>query len=462
MFAHDSDANLQFSAIDDEEMEDSCDEDSVENDESDEDTRIVAQALTPVPPAPENYQLTIDRHSGIEDREFTIAPVTNKLWKKPWSPPKALDTIPLFLNIERSSAIFNSVGHHYHNLHGADCPGFQVEGQCEEELIWKFKDIIRSAISCKSWDVVLSPNRHFTLNQIDTDGDEEFVTSGPGVEQSVMNGLFHEYFVTRASEFCTPLLDDFSTLTTLPQTGSTHMSQAKKEELAMFGAVTALALIYGCYPGKLNPLLLIYLLNKNELRCLHRQLVFQHFPALGNTLDDWLSIGPEDNVQRFTSHFASFHNIQVAALHGRSPAGHQRLASDMLHNAIIGPVGVDNIFFQAFLEGFEMPCIDSSLKLNDIVRSFYGGAEEFVQSAETSIIRRFEDLNFIIHVNLGAATLRDFADTCSEAGTSFEGKIFDDIFRDFLEETGAPCPQLLESIKDRLSVMPWLQPDQSQ
>lgn len=60
-------------------------------------------------------------------------------------------------------------------------------------------------------------------------------------------------------------------------------------------------------------------------------------------------------------------------------------------------------------------------------------------------------MNFIIHVNLGAATLRDFADTCSEAGTSFEGKIFDDIFRDFLEETGAPCPQLLESIKDRLS-----------
>lgn len=147
--------------------------------------------------------------------------------------------------------------------------------------------------------------------RIDRNGEEEFVTSGPGVEQSVMNRLFEEYFVTRASEFCMPLLDDFSTLTALPQTESTHLSEAKKEELAIFGAITALALIHGHYPGHLNPLLLIFLLNGNELCSLHRQLVFQYFPSLGHTLDAWLQIGPHDDVQQFASHFASFHNTQV-------------------------------------------------------------------------------------------------------------------------------------------------------
>ncbi|KAJ3859235.1 hypothetical protein EV359DRAFT_68337 [Lentinula novae-zelandiae] len=468
MFAHDSDANLQFSALDDTELEDSCDEIDSDGGDSDEDTRIIAQELVPVianssssqlpetniqPTANNQMDVRVIPNPSSVVRRLGVDPasITGKLWESPWSQPEALEDIPTFYNMERSKNIFDAVGWLHCDHYGFDCPGFQVKGSSEEELVSNFKDILRAAIRCREWDIVLSPNRHFTQMRIDGNGDEEFVTSGPGVEQSVMNRLFEEYFVTRASEFCTPLLEDFGTLTALPQTESTHLSEEKKEELAMFGAVTALALIYGHYPGCLNPLLLIFFLHGNELHSLHRQLVFQYSPSLGHTLDAWLWIGPRDDVQQFASHFASFHNIQVSALNGRSLTGHRHLAFEMLYNAVVGPTSINNVFFVSFLQGFRMRCIDGTADLYDIVRSFDGGAESFVQSTETSIIKRFEDLNLSFVVDLEATTLRELTDACANAGAPFEGKLFKEIFRDYLEDTGVPCPHLLDTIKDRLS-----------
>ncbi|KAJ3886632.1 hypothetical protein GG344DRAFT_32113, partial [Lentinula edodes] len=239
-------------------------------------------------------------------------------WEKPWSQPKALDSIPTFYNMERSKAIFDTVGQLYRDYFGSDCPGFRVKGNSIDEIASDFKNVIKSAISSGTWDVVLSPNRHFSQLRITATGEQEYVTSGPGLEQSVLNALFDEYFATREFEFCTPIWDAYTTLITLPQTASAHISDAKKEELTIFGAVTALALIYGHYPGHLNPLLLIYLLNDSKLQSLHRDL--------------------------------------VTALNGRTFAGHQSLAYEMLHNAMIGPVGVGNPFFTAFLHGFRLSC----------------------------------------------------------------------------------------------------------
>ncbi|GAW04687.1 hypothetical protein LENED_006493 [Lentinula edodes] len=94
-------------------------------------------------------------------------------------------------------------------------------------------------------------------------------------------------------------------------------------------------------------------------------------------------------------------------------------------------------------------CVGGTLDLYDIVRSFYGGVEEFVQSSETSVIKDLNDLSFDIKVDLEAVHLNELADVFAEAGPFFEGKIFEDIFNDFLEGTGAPCPQLLHAIRDR-------------
>ncbi|KAJ4468079.1 hypothetical protein C8R41DRAFT_778884, partial [Lentinula lateritia] len=129
---------------------------------------------------------------------------------------------------------------------------------------------------------------------------------------------------------------------------------------------------------------------------------------------------------------------------------HQKLASEMLHNVIVGPAGVENAYFTAFIKGFLLPC-STGLDLVDIVRSFFGGAEEFIRTAEASTIRDFDSLNICIISDIKSQTLEELADAFSIAGPHFAGKNFKDVIKDFLVGIGAPCPQLLASIQDRFS-----------
>ena len=127
----------------------------------------------------------------------------------------------------------------------------------------------------------------------------------------MLNALFKLYLEDRENEFCVQSIDDHMTLSTVPQPAASHISPEKKVELSMFGTVVALSLIYGQYPGRLNPLFLIYLLNNCNLSCLHRELVYDFFPDLGCDLDEWISIGPNDSIEHFSYHVASYYGIQV-------------------------------------------------------------------------------------------------------------------------------------------------------
>lgn len=142
------------------------------------------------------------------------------------------------------------------------------------------------------------------------DDEEEWVSTGKGVEQDTMSALFKTYFVDYENLFCTSAFENYTTILTAPL-----ISDRRREQLTIFGAVTALSLIYGSYPGRLNPLLLIYLLNKCDLQCLYRDLVFQICPSLGQTLDSWLRMGATDRVDNpsLISHFSSYHNTSVCA-----------------------------------------------------------------------------------------------------------------------------------------------------
>lgn len=139
------------------------------------------------------------------------------------------------------------------------------------------------------------------------DEHDDYISSGPGLEQSAITEVFRRFFEEREHEFCTPLYGEYTTL----QSADLQISSNKHDELVLFGAATGLALIYGHYPGHLNPLLLIYLLNDCNISCLHHELVSSYLPSISETLERWLNIGPMDSIAEFSSHFASYHNIQV-------------------------------------------------------------------------------------------------------------------------------------------------------
>ena len=115
----------------------------------------------------------------------------------------------------------------------------------------------------------------------------------------------------RADEFFVPVDDEYSTIATPAGVSFQWMSDKARLELSVLGAVVALCLIYGLGVEPLNPLLLIYLINDCEIGSLKSSLVREWFPGLHHTLTDWISTGPDEDISRFSGHFASYHDTQV-------------------------------------------------------------------------------------------------------------------------------------------------------
>ncbi|KAJ3845942.1 hypothetical protein EV368DRAFT_70310, partial [Lentinula lateritia] len=322
----------------------------------------------------------------------------------------------------------------------------QLQGASPQELLGELIKELKACAQRNDWSAMLSPNCHFLILGSPQVDPNEYISSGPGIEQDTITKLFELYFEQRENEICTPLYEDYTTL--LP--AASLISDEKREEVTIFGAVTALALIYGYYPGCFNPLLLIYLLNNCNLSCLHAKLVKLYAPSLFATLDHWLHTEPNDAVQEFTAHFSIYHNLPIGALDGRSKAGHQKIAWEMLQYAVIGTESIENDNWQCFKKGFYMQCANA-VNVPDIARSFAGGIEDFVQSAQNSVINSFYDLRLRVICCLGTQLSQQLDDAFSEADNDFAGKSFEQIFKEFLTGVGASCPQLLESLKNQFS-----------
>ncbi|KIK61880.1 hypothetical protein GYMLUDRAFT_165592 [Collybiopsis luxurians FD-317 M1] len=142
-------------------------------------------------------------------------------------------------------------------------------------------------------------------------------------------------------------------------------------------------------------------------------------------------------------------SIQVSALNGRSEAGHSLLAWEMLHNAVVGPADVEkSVHFQAFIKGLRLPSLNYCIQVSS---SFSGGVEAFIDTALSSEITSFGDLNISFRSNLSDEEEEAFDDAMAEAGQPFAGNTFSGFIQDFLANVGAPCPQLLGSIQGSFS-----------
>lgn len=76
--------------------------------------------------------------------------------------PTRLDLIPEFFNVDRTFSIFDTVQEHYTTTHGAICPGLNIEGCNDAELVGQLETLMRNAITSGDWSRILSPNRVFS------------------------------------------------------------------------------------------------------------------------------------------------------------------------------------------------------------------------------------------------------------------------------------------------------------
>ncbi|KAJ3826377.1 hypothetical protein F5880DRAFT_1476387 [Lentinula raphanica] len=343
------------------------------------------------------------------------------------------------------SRLFRNVNDLIRDVTETEPLGFVVKGESPQQMLAAYTALVERAIEEEDFSALLSQNRHFQLISIDSRGRETYITSGPGVEKEVMNLFFKAKVDSQIYDYLVEVIDGYMTLSTVPISSAADLSAAKKSELTLFGAATGLSLVHGIYPAKFNPLLLVYLLNSSNLKSLTKTIVKEMFPNLHSTLTRWIALNHSDNdLSYFQPHFATYHNVPVSALYGRSERHHRSLAWTMLHNAIVGPVTTDHPYFAAFIEGLLLPCKSIRFDLSKIAACFDGGINEVASMAIT--------MHSGWNTPIGLLLLLESRTALSDAYEIFpkwSGSDFEDIFKEFLEGTGLPCPSIMTEIQGR-------------
>ncbi|KAJ3744997.1 hypothetical protein DFH05DRAFT_1459908 [Lentinula detonsa] len=230
-------------------------------------------------------------------------------------------------------------------------PPLRLVGPSCESLSQAYLEEVRSSFIAGNFTCLLSPDRHFIIQ----DGSGDSVTSGRGVETEVIHGAFM-IFSQEHDRWFTPAVENFSTLATVASTCSEHVSQDRLNDLGILGALVALNLVNECPALPLNPLFVLYLIYEGDFGCLTEAAVSEWSPDLRYLLRQWIDLPPHELPGiLFASHFATYHDLQLQTLAQRDLEIHRLLGYRMLHNAVIGKLGISSLEVQAFQKGFRLP-----------------------------------------------------------------------------------------------------------
>jgi hypothetical protein len=142
-------------------------------------------------------------------------------------------------------------------------------------------------------------------------------TVGPGLERDVISSAFSVY-ITSFSKWFLPRFDDRASLQMScgfwRAISGGVISENRLMAMKKLGAICALMLIHGICPEPLNPLIFQFIIHDGNFESLHRSLIQEWHPDLLHIIDRWLAIRPEDSLEPFRAHFATYHDIDVSRL----------------------------------------------------------------------------------------------------------------------------------------------------
>ncbi|KAJ7705839.1 hypothetical protein B0H14DRAFT_2647213 [Mycena olivaceomarginata] len=362
-------------------------------------------------------------------------PVHSQLWSGDWVPEPGRYRA-LFEATDFAKTLFETAS-------SGRASTLAISGQDVHELAHALIAKIKAAAATNNFAPILAPERNFSILK----PDGLILSSGIGVEREVIYTSFR-WFTDHQGAWLLPRFDDrCSIVTTMSLATSAHVSADRRENLVVFGCLTALMLIYGIAPDPLSPSLIHFAANKCELGSLTREFVGEWHPNLKTMLDTWDSIGPTGDITPFQSHFAIFHDIQIASLASRDLAQHQALGPDLLYTALIGSQPPSHSELQAFFLGLKLPC-SNGFDFMQVLRSHPGGSATFLSHTWTSVIHDFDSLKpHLVVAPMSPLLIGEIAQPGSPALTMD----LEDLLHRFLQGSGAPCPALLEEAIPRLS-----------
>ncbi|KAJ6450648.1 hypothetical protein C8R45DRAFT_1113986 [Mycena sanguinolenta] len=384
-------------------------------------TQNDAVVLAPVAP-PSNQQ---------QNTAVFEAPSPGQLWADQWTPQSGRHGT-LFEANDFASALFQTASSTTARAEAE----FTIQGTSVAELAVAFVHMVKIAVENQNFGPILAANRTFKIVR----QNGTLVSTGRGVEREVIYMAFR-FFTDNNGRWFLPRFDGrCSIATTMSLAAAPFVGADRRTSLGILGCLTSLMLIHGIAPEPLGPALIQWAANDCNLQSLTREFVSEWHPELKALLDSWNRAGPTGSIAAFQTHFATFHDTQIASIESRDLAQHNALARDILYTALIGPQPATHDELAAFLAGLRLPCLNG-FTFTEVLRSFPGGSSTFLSRTWTSIIHDFESLR--PHLTVSAPTRPVLAQFIAPDSPVL-GMDLGAILQNFLQGSGAPCPGLLE------------------
>ncbi|KAJ7092068.1 hypothetical protein B0H15DRAFT_948250 [Mycena belliarum] len=392
---------------------------------------VTASPATPTSPTPRSRLVLRD----ITSLRALVPPppLSISIWSEnsPFVQERTTDSTALtMVNFTRSvyiGASANSAAHPPLHVHGANL-------QAASDTLGR---IVDDCGRRGDYSQVLSPSgdRHFSLDTPEN-------AFGHGVEREAWWALFKSM---NNSSLVVEGLDGFSTLRPLfPSAVSDRdVPVARLELLRRFGAVSAMLLVAGLYPGRLEPGLFQYIIHQCNINSLHPSFISEWHPSHRLDILNWLELQPDADPSEFQALFINQLNCEASAYAVRDFETHQSVARAFLCNPILGITNPQHPEATAFRQGFELGC-NNGFTLPSAIKRFEGGSETFLSSTATSFISDGETLIASLDFLTPSAHILSPWTSLLRDHTGEVDLTFEQVFHNFLKGRGIPCPTQFE------------------
>ncbi|KAJ7573582.1 hypothetical protein C8J56DRAFT_903385 [Mycena floridula] len=264
------------------------------------------------------------------------------------------------------------------------------------------------------------------------------ISPGDGVEEEAVSTMFNRSCLVEPnkSRFFKTLYSDHDSITFfLPMRSSGNISVDCLQDMQDFGAVTALMLLYGKYPGLFSPIFLQFCIRALDIHSLTETFVHDWCPSLWVQIHNLIDVGHEGDLAQFNSIFQSYCDSSAHAYHPRTERAHDLLDSSVLYQCVIEREPPLYAKLQAFMKGFSLKTRNGFEFPSTLVNAYPGGSEGFLSLMNLSQITGYHSISQHTVFSSPGVTFESQMNNVLDLDPVFK---FQDFMIDFLQGSGTP------------------------